>query len=83
MTRAASESGEKRCPWHDTNIENYGKSGKNGRLGAVIGEVRGLKNEMSKIKAEQTKMKIRMAVITGGGSIVGSGLVAIVAKLLS
>lgn len=81
--QATTEDGEKRCPWHDTHIENFGKNGKNGRLGTVIGAVKGLKAEMKLIKSEQTKMHIKLAVITSGGSLVGGGFVALLMKLLS
>ena len=80
--RPDTEPGDVRCPWHDTHVENFGKNGKNGRLGTVIGEVKGLKIDMKLVKAEQTKMHIKLAVITSGGSIVGGGLVALLMKAL-
>ena len=80
--RPQTESGEDRCPWHDTNVENMGKNGKNGRLGNVIGDVKELTEDMKKVNAEQTRMhlvqtrmQIKLAIITGGSSLAGGGIV--------
>ncbi len=79
--RAQTEPGEDRCPWHDTNVENFGKNGKNGRLGNVIRDVKELTEDMEKVKAEQTRMQIKLAIITGGSSLAGGGIVAFVMKV--
>lgn len=69
------------CHWHDTLIENFGKSGNNGRLGNAEKSIRALRSDMTKVKAEQTKMQIKLALITGTSSLAGGGIVAILSRL--
>jgi hypothetical protein len=81
--RPATEDGEEgRCPWHDTLVESLGRSGNNGRLGNAEESIEGLQGDMAKVKAEQTKMSIKLAAITGSASLIGGGVVAVLTKVL-
>lgn len=81
MARAQTQDGEQ-CPWHDTLIENLGKSGTDGRLGNVIKKVREQDKEMETIKKAQIDANLKLALFTGGTSLAGGGIVALIMKLL-
>ena len=83
MARAATEDGEVRCTWHDTLVENFGKSGNNGKLGNSLIAISKLRKEMEAMQKVQNSVNVKIAILTSGGSLVGGGIVALITKLLS
>ena len=73
MPRAVTETGEDRCPWHDTLVETLGKSGKNGRVGNLEKAMAETKKELKAVKAVQLRLIIYTA-LAAGGSAAGASL---------
>ena len=77
MTRAVTETGEDRCPWHDTLVETLGKSGKNGRVGNLEKAVMDMKKEIKSVRAVQLRLIIYTALAASTSAAGASFLVKV------